>query len=151
MAACSVDAIHLVNQRAVIDAALCTHCEACIGACSNGAITAIPEPARQAQLIALQDAQKSNLPIPTPGTALDKVSAPRSLAPLTGAVLAFLGQEVAPRLVEVLMTALERRLTAPATRATASATVSPKRPARLNRGIRRQARVRGMRNNYWKF
>lgn len=151
MAACFVDAIHLVNQRAVIDAALCTHCEACIDACPNGAITAIAEPARQAQLIALPDAKKANLPISTPAPALNKVSAPHSLAPLTGAVLAFLGQEVAPRVVEVLMTALERRLTAPETRATASATVSSMRPARLNRGIRRQARVRGRRNNYWKF
>jgi len=151
MAACSVDAIQLIDQCAVIDAALCTHCEACIDACPNGAITAITEPARQAQLVALPDAKKANLPIPVPGTALDKVSAPHSLAPLTGAVLAFLGQEVAPRLVEVLMTALERRLTAPTTRATASATISPMSPTRHYRGIRRQARVRGKRNNYWKF
>jgi len=151
MAACSVDAVQLIDQCAVIDAALCTHCEACIDACPNGAITAITEPARQAQLVALPDAKKANLPIPVPGTALDKVSAPHSLAPLTGAVLAFLGQEVAPRLVEVLMTALERRLTAPTTRATASATISPMSPTRHYRGIRRQARVRGKRNNYWKF
>lgn len=151
MEACAVDAIHLVNQRAVIETALCTHCEACIDACPNGAITAITEPARQTQLAALPDAKKANLPIPVPGTALDKVSAPHSLAPLTGAVLAFLGQEVAPRLVEILMTALERRLTAPQTKAIASATISPMSPTKHYRGIRRQARARGRRNNYWKF
>ena len=119
MEACAVDAIHLVNQRAVIDAVLCTHCEACIDACPNGAITAIAEPARQAQLIALPDAKKANLPIPAPATTQEKVST-------------------------------QRRLTAQATSATTSPGVSSTKPTRITRGIRKQARIRGSRNNYWK-
>jgi NAD-dependent dihydropyrimidine dehydrogenase PreA subunit len=146
MEACSMDAIRLINDHAVIDHALCTQCQACVDACPNGAITAIAEPARQAQIVALP----KPVPAPITGIPVERETPTRSIAPAAGAVLAFLGSEVVPRLVDVLVTALERRLTVPTTGTTSSIPTSPRRFARSNRGIRRQARYRGRRNDIWK-
>ena len=127
--ACSVGAIQLTDQRAVIDAALCTQCEACADACPNGVIIALSIPARSAAIVALP-AVESHL---TPA---------RSLAPLAGAALAFLGREVAPRLADVLIAALERRLARPATTIIAPVSTYSRILTAQGRGKRRQARYR---------
>jgi Fe-S-cluster-containing hydrogenase component 2 len=141
--ACSVGAIHLVNQRAEIDDALCTACKACLEACSNGAIVArstlepdlpiitLPMTATRPSLVLDQD-------------QLSEATAPaRGLAPLAGAALAFLGREVAPRLIDVLISTLERKLTQPTTTAVAPLSTSARSLTQQNKGQRRQARYRG--------
>jgi len=118
--ACSAGAIHLVDHQAEIDETLCTSCEACLNACPNGAIIAITAPVYTAPIMVH--------PVAVPGLALGQQSAAlpetkipvRGLKPLSGAALVFLGSEVAPRLVDVVVDTLERRLARPT-----STTVSP--------------------------
>jgi ferredoxin len=141
--ACPVGAIQLVDQRAVIDDALCTQCEACIDACPDGALTALSVPANSTPLVALPAAESSMIPAPIQ-TALSETEAPaHGLALLAGAALTFLGREVAPRLVDVLITALERRLARPTTTAIARVSTPSRSLAVKGRGERRQARFRG--------
>jgi NAD-dependent dihydropyrimidine dehydrogenase PreA subunit len=149
--ACSTGAIYLVDHRAEVDNTLCTQCEACLEACPNGVITSISEPVLSAPIVALPVAETQIDPTPI-HIELPETTAPnRSLVPLAGAALSFLGREVAPRLLDVLATTLEHRLTTSATSTTTSLSASPKRSTRTNRGIRRQIRYRGgrtIRENY---
>jgi Fe-S-cluster-containing hydrogenase component 2 len=141
--ACSAGAIQLVDQRAVIDDALCTQCEACADACPNEAITALSIPARSVSIVALP-AAGSHLVPGRDQAALPEMAAPaRGLATLAGAALAFLGSEVAPRLADVLIDALERRLARPATTTVAPVSTSSRSHTARSRGERRQARYRG--------
>ena len=141
--ACSVGAIQLVDQRAVIDEALCTQCEACINACPNKAIAALSMPARSAP-IAVRPAAESRIVPVRAQAALPETAAPaRGLAPLAGAALAFLGREIAPRLADALIAALERRLSRPTTTAITPISAPSRNLASQGRGERRQARYRG--------
>ena len=141
--ACPVGAIQLVDQRAVIDEALCTQCEACINACPNKAIAALSMPARSAP-IAVRPAAESRIVPVRAQAALPETAAPaRGLAPLAGAALAFLGREIAPRLADALIAALERRLSRPTTTAITPISAPSRNLASQGRGERRQARYRG--------
>jgi len=81
--------------------------------------------------------------------ALPETAAPaRGLAPLAGAALAFLGREIAPRLADALIAALERRLARPTTTSIAPASSSSRSPTAQGRGEQRQARYRGGRIGY---
>jgi NAD-dependent dihydropyrimidine dehydrogenase PreA subunit len=145
--ACSAGAIQLIDYRAMIDGSLCTQCEACADACPNGAITAISEPVQLMPTRALTVTETQAIPSPT-RVALPTAEPPNhGLAALAGTALAFLGREVAPRLVDALATALESRLTRPATNARTSSLVSSKSPTSTSRGIRRQTRYRGRRSD----
>ena len=141
--ACSVGALRLVNYRAEIDAALCTACEACIEACPNGAILAqaIQEPGMS--LIALPAAESRPVPAPIQIVPQQTATPARGLAPLAGATLAFLGSEVAPRLVDLFITVLDRKLAQPQTAAISPLSTSPKILASQGRGKKRRARCRG--------
>jgi Fe-S-cluster-containing dehydrogenase component len=141
--ACSVGAIQLVDDWAVIDDALCTLCDACVDVCPNGAITAVSIPAHNAPIVALPAAESFMIPAPTQ-TSLPEPAAPaRGLALLAGAAMAFLGREVAPRLADVLVAALERKLARPTTTATTMLYTSPRGLTKQSSGKRRQARYRG--------
>jgi NAD-dependent dihydropyrimidine dehydrogenase PreA subunit len=140
--ACSVGAIQLVDQRAVFDDALCTACEACIEVCPNEAITtrSILEPSVS---IVTLPAAESHPVLVRDQVALPETATPaRGLAPLAGAALAFLRSEVAPRLVDVLVTALERRLARPTTTVMTPLSTSSRSLATQSRGKRRQVRYR---------
>ena len=63
MEACSVGAIQLVDQRAVIDNMLCTQCEACADACPNEAIDILSIPARSMPIAALPAAEIQIAPV----------------------------------------------------------------------------------------
>ena len=141
--ACSVGAIQLVEQRPVIDDALCTQCEVCIAACPNGAIAVLSIPTRSVPIAVLPAAESTMISVPAQTVLLKTETPARGFAPLAGAALAFLGREVAPRLADVLLTALERRLARPIT--TVTAPVSPSLLGQIarSRGERRQARYRG--------
>ena len=140
---CSEGAIHVLENRVMIDDSLCTQCEACIEACVNDAISASPDP--EHSTVAM------NLPVLIPGSIPSQIqpvpvksTAPsRGLTPLAGAALAFLGSEVAPRLVDVLITTLERKLTRPTAPVPSISATKSMSPVVQNRGKRKQIRYRG--------
>jgi Fe-S-cluster-containing hydrogenase component 2 len=140
---CPVEAIRLVNQRAVITKALCTKCEACLEACPNGAITAIPEPIPSPSTMALPATESRMVVAPSKTELPEVVSPTRSLEPLSKVALAFLGTEVAPRVVDVLITALERKLAQPKSAAVVPSSTSSKVITPHGRGKQRQIRYRG--------
>ena len=144
--ACSDGAIQLVDQRAVIDDALCTACEACIDACQNEAITArsILEPS--VSIVTLPAAESHPVPVRDQAALLETTAPTRGLGPLAGVVLTFLGRDVAPRLVNLMIDALERRLARPATTVLPPLSTASQSLTRGSRGIRRQARYRGGRS-----
>jgi len=141
--ACSTGAIHLMDHQAEVDDTLCTACEACLEACPNGAIIASSAPVYTAPIM-IQPVTDSRLEINQPPTMLPGTAVPvRGLKPLAGAALSFLGSEVAPRMVDVLIKSIERRLTQPTT-TTISLSISSSRDYSLqNRGQRKQIRHRG--------
>ncbi len=143
MEACSIGAICFVNQRAVIDDNLCTRCEACVDACPNGAISIVLEPVHITSIEALPAAETQIIPISAHPVLPETAVPAHGLVPLAGAALAFLGREVAPRLVDVLITALDRRLAQPKTTAVTSLSTSPKVLITESRNKHRQARYRG--------
>lgn len=141
--ACLDEAIRLVDQQAVIDDALCTACEACIEICPNGAITAVYMTAQNPP-IAVLPLTESGLVTRQQSAALPDTAVPtRSLVPMFGTALAFLGSEVAPRLVDVLVNALERRLTQSRTTAITTLSTSSRSLTAQSKGKQRQARYRG--------
>jgi|GEM_PF-252476 len=105
--ACPVEAISLVGGTAEVDQEKCTDCEACVEVCPNGAMLAVREPL----------AERAVVPIVRPATEVIQVRpqpAPVSLwvraAPAVGATLTFLGRNIAPRVANYLLNALDRRL-----------------------------------------
>lgn len=144
MDACPVGAIHLVDHVAEIDDQLCTQCRACVEACPSGAIRAVAEPVRQAPSMERQVDRPPIIIASPPQAAVTDVASPsHGLGSLAGAALSFIGTQVAPRLIDLVVNALERKLTTPIVNTTNSISASPMRAMRTGRGIRRQARCRG--------
>jgi ferredoxin len=112
---CSIGAIQLTEQQAVIDETRCTQCGDCAKACPNGAIIARMQPvdALPEQALVISTTQNSSTPTCTVLTKTEPSN--RSLAELARPVLTFLGHEVAPRMVDVLVNTLEHRLAKPKT------------------------------------
>ena len=98
---CPVEAVQVSNGVARIDQDRCTECEACVEACPNEAILVVIEAAEE-RAISLREQ-------PAPEVALAE-SHQSKVVPVLGAALAFLGREVAPRLVMYLVDTLDRRL-----------------------------------------
>jgi NAD-dependent dihydropyrimidine dehydrogenase PreA subunit len=148
MDACSFDAIQLVDQRAAIDDGLCTQCEACIAACPNGAIITVLEPAQlvPVKVMTVTATQNNPEPIRTVQPAAEPPS--RVLATLAGTTLAYLGREIAPRLVDVLIGAFDRRLNRSKTSSITPTPTSLRVFPTHYRGKRRQVRYRGNRTKY---
>jgi Pyruvate/2-oxoacid:ferredoxin oxidoreductase delta subunit len=145
---CLVGAIHLVDQRAVIDDALCTHCEACADVCPNEAITALSIPAYSMPIAALPAAESRIVPGQSQVALQETTSSDRGIVPLVGAALAFLGREAAPRLVDVLVTVLERRLARLTTTTVDPVSTFSQIHIARDRGERRQACYRSRRSGY---
>lgn len=141
--ACAAGAILLVDQRAVIDDALCIQGDACIDACPNGAIAALSEPIRSMPITTLPAAESQIIPVQNRVALPETEAHARSLIPLAGAALTFLGHEVAPRLANMLLTVLERRLAQPVTTTLAPVPVTSQNHTTPGRGKRRQTRYRG--------
>ncbi len=140
---CPFEAIRLVDQQAVITGALCTQCEACMSACSNGAITLLSVPVRSIPIVVPPSVESRMVPASTQ-TALPETATPtHSPTPLAGAALAYLGKEVTPRLVDVLLTTLERKIVQPKTAAITPSTTSSSVFPQRGSGKQRQARYRG--------
>ena len=137
---CATGAIHIEDNIAEIDHALCTQCEACRDVCPNGAITIIPESARRSAIVALHSDETRIVPHSNITLLPEKAPSGHGFAE---AALSILGREVIPRLVNVLATALERRLTTPTKSASTSLSTSQEITTVTRRGIRRQVRYRG--------
>lgn len=146
MQACSVEAIQLVEGWAVIDNALCTLCEACIPVCPNGSIAALSIPASSTSIVAMPVVESRTIPALTQKSLPETTTPICRLAPLGGAALAFLGREVAPRLADMLLTVLERRLAHPVTTTIFPVSTSSRSHTAPGRGERRQIRYRGGRS-----
>lgn len=121
---CLVGAISLVGGTARVDQEKCTDCEACVEICPNRAMLAVREPLRE----------RVTVPSVRPAPDVIRVKpqpAPVSLrtgaVPAVRAALTYLGRNLAPRLADYLLNALDRRLAqeqaSPAARA--SGRVSP--------------------------
>lgn len=98
---CPVEGVQISNGVARIDQSRCNECEACVEACPNEAILVVIEPAEE-KAISLREQ-------PAPEVTLAE-SHQSKVVPVVGAALAFLGREVAPRLVMYLVDTLDRRL-----------------------------------------
>lgn len=111
---CPNDAIILLDGKAEINSQKCTMCTSCAEACPNEAIRAVD--LTQGIVPASPSVIKMANPetIPSPPT--------RTLAPWMSATLSFLGREVAPRLLDVLLGRIEQREANPL-----SQSVQPKR------------------------
>jgi NAD-dependent dihydropyrimidine dehydrogenase PreA subunit len=133
---CPSGAIRLIEKKAEIDPSLCTACEMCADACPTGAIVIsrevlpVPQPALNPPV--LSDAAK---PLTAPAVRGGSWA---------GLALALMDRWLAPRLVDGLIAALDRRLmtrTPPAVAAT-----SPGAPSTRTGGgqaCRRRRRYRG--------
>jgi Fe-S-cluster-containing hydrogenase component 2 len=140
---CSAGAIQLVEQQAVIDESRCTQCGECAKACPNGAIiiTMKSVEVEPSKVLVINPTQNSPTP---PRPVLAETQTPSSrLAAIAGPALAFLGQEVAPRLVDVLVNTLEHRLEKPKTNTVAPLTTTSSFTTTRSEAKRRRARIRG--------
>lgn len=147
---CPVEAIQRVDDWAEIDQVLCTQCGACVDACPNGAITIISVPVLSTPIAAQTGIASPIITIPAPMRQPEIAAPARGLALLASAALGYLGREVAPRLVDGLVAALERRLTRPAATTTPTlVSTSSRALSGKGRGIQRQARYRRGRNGKW--
>jgi NAD-dependent dihydropyrimidine dehydrogenase PreA subunit len=146
--ACSVGAIQMVDQQAVIDDALCTACEACIEACVNEAITMRPMLEPSVSAVTLPTTEIRPVPIQEKAVVSETVAPTRGVVPLAGAALAFLGREAAPRLVDMLVNLLERKLTPSTTTTVPPVSPSTRMQTVGGRGVRRQTRYRRGRDSF---
>lgn len=104
--ACSNEAISMVEGKAVIYIDTCLGCGECALACSVGAISQVDLP------VPVEPAQAR--PFMARHAQLIEASESRRLAPWFETVLAFVSREIAPRIADTLIAALERRFTQPA-------------------------------------
>jgi ferredoxin len=97
----------VIDGVARIDQDRCNECEACVEACPNEAILVVIEPAEE-KAVSLREQPASEVALAEPRRT--PTSLRTRVVPAVGAALAFLGREVAPRLVTYLVDALDRQL-----------------------------------------
>jgi NAD-dependent dihydropyrimidine dehydrogenase PreA subunit len=105
---CPVEAVEVSDGVGRIDQDRCNECQACVEACPNGAILMVIESAEE-KATSLTTVAAQPMSRPAPEVALAEPHRSK-VVPVMGAALAFLGREVAPRLVMYLADALDRRL-----------------------------------------
>jgi Fe-S-cluster-containing hydrogenase component 2 len=141
--ACPFEAIQLVDQRAKIVSTLCTQCGACLDACPNGAI--VNELAAPSMVAIIPQANiKPDLRINQKAIVLQETKeSNHGIKALAGAALSFLGSEVAPRIVDVVIKSIEQRLAQPTATTIPPSPSSSRNCDAQNKGQRKQMRYRG--------
>ena len=136
---CPVEAISMHNYKAWIDSETCLDCRACVQVCRVDAIcpTTLAVPVEAAPVRSIVVRQPAELERPTSQPAV----------PWTRAALTFAGREILPRVVDVVIGALERRLSQPqvSTLSNSSQTVTPRKGGPAGKQRRRRKRA-GFRN-----
>ncbi|MFH2038388.1 MAG: 4Fe-4S binding protein [Chloroflexota bacterium] len=111
MDSCRSGAIIMDAQQVTIDLKLCNNCGVCIDACPNEAIAVV---AGTTPIIHIPTPNPDKNPIMPiqPLSQQSEISRPlKENKPLTRAAMAFLESEIAPRLVTMAVSVLERKLT----------------------------------------
>jgi Fe-S-cluster-containing hydrogenase component 2 len=107
---CPVGAISLTRGIAQVDQERCTDCETCVEICPNRAILAVREPIRErVALPSVRPAPAVTRPKSQPAPVSLRTRAVPAVSE-AAAALTFLGRNVAPRLANYLLHALDRRL-----------------------------------------
>lgn len=99
---CPNSALQVIDGLAILEQAACTQCQACIDVCPEGAISAVEMPVVVAEPVAMQPAREPQ-PVMTKPVPVDA-------KPWLLSLLTLAGQEILPRLADVLIGALDRRL-----------------------------------------
>jgi ferredoxin len=99
---CPNGAIQLSDGFAVLDQTICSQCQVCVDICPVGAITAVELPVAVTKPAAVQPVCEAEIVVVEPP--------PPSIKPWLNTALAFVGREILPRLLDALITALDRRL-----------------------------------------
>jgi len=133
--ACPIEAISMNGGRAWIDQETCLDCEACVQVCPVDAIYP------SAQVVPAEAVPVSTIIVRQPAELERPASHPA--VPWTRAALTFAGREILPRVVDVVIGALERRLSQP------EVSILPNKPqttgsqGRGSKGRQRRRRKRG--------
>jgi Fe-S-cluster-containing hydrogenase component 2 len=160
--ACPNGAISLEMGIAKIDDELCTCCEACVSLCPTEAIkveyvpaaTRQNEPQPEAPIIASTVGVRSSIEPKARVIRIPRPAAVQEIHPrLTdrlGTVLAFLGREVLPYVLDGLATTLEQRIVSPSARAssTPAQTAVNGNAKRIGQGSHARRRKRIRRGRY---
>jgi ferredoxin len=141
--ACTFEAIQLVDQCAEIVPASCTQCGECLDVCPNGAI--INELTATSEVVIIPQADiKPDLQADQKAIVLEETKESKhGIKTLAEAALAFIGSEVAPRVVDVVIKSIEQRLIQPKTTTIPPSPSSSRNYELQNKGQRKHMRYRG--------
>jgi ferredoxin len=107
---CPNNAIFLVEGKAEVDGLLCKSSEVCLAACPTGAISLaewVQQPAAELARVPGRDPEPELMEATT--ETLRPVPLRSSVFPVVSAALAWVGREIVPRLVDSILSSLDRR------------------------------------------
>lgn len=104
--ACPTAAIRLIDGVATVNRALCRECEVCVDACPQSAIVSVSEPQEEPSRLPQPVLERSPR-LPAEERSLKATRASKT-GPWLGAAAVFVGREILPRIVAVLLESWER-------------------------------------------
>ena len=140
---CTEGALFMDDNRAQLDVRLCTACEACLDACPNGAITAVITPKSLAVTASDSETDTQLIHPPQPAGVPASMESELGIKPYISATLTFLGSEIAPRLLDLLMKTIETRLAQSTANANSTSGMPSTSHGNQIKGQRKHLRFRG--------